>query len=266
MASVAAEPERTRGWAQKLHSLSGVVPLGVFVVLHVWVTASLVGSREIYDRQIGFLHGGAFMGVLEVVLVLAPLLYHAAYGVMRTLQPRDPSHAYANDVMAVLQRASGVVVLVFVIAHVWEFRGETFAKGLPVSAYSTKLVEDLSATTYGVPWIALGYLVGIAATVFHLVNGMTSFLATWSITSSDSARHRARVFFRFAGILLFGLSAGIVVQLATGSRIFPLHEPSSSALACGSAAVTPPPPARATASVAPSSTSPAPSALPGSDR
>lgn len=262
-----ADPQdRPTTTAQKLHSLSGVVPLGVFVVLHVWVTASLVGSRETYDRQIGLLHGGTLMGLLEVVLVLAPLGYHAVYGVMQMLRPRAPDHAYANDLMHVLQRASGVIVLVFVVAHLWEFRVATWTNGLPASAYSTKLVEDLSSTSSGIPWIALGYLVGIAATVFHLVNGTTSFLTTWGFTPSAVSQRRARMFFRAAGVLLFGVSAGIVVQLATGTRIFPLHEPRSSALVCGSAAVSPPPPTRGTASTAPASTSPVPSALPGPGR
>jgi succinate dehydrogenase/fumarate reductase cytochrome b subunit (b558 family) len=233
--------------AQKLHSLTGVVPLGAFLVLHLWITASIVGSRAIYDRQIGFVHGGALLGVLEVVLVLVPLGYHAVYGVWRSLQPRDPKHAYANDLMLVLQRASGVVVLVFVVAHLWELRVQTWTSGLPVSAYSTKLVEDLSATSSGIPWIALGYLVGIGATVFHLVNGMTSFCTTWGCTPTVASQRGARAIFRVAGIVLFALGAGIVIQLATGSRLFPVDEPGSASLACGSAAVTPPPPARASA-------------------
>jgi succinate dehydrogenase/fumarate reductase cytochrome b subunit (b558 family) len=260
--------DRPKTLAVKLHSLSGVVPLGAFLLLHVWVTSALVGSRAIYDRQIGVVHGGAFMGVLEVVLVLAPLAYHAGYGVVRALGPRDPSHAYANDLMRVLQRVSGVVVLVFVAAHLWEFRVQTWTSGLPVASYSTKLVSDLSTTAWGVPWIAVGYLVGIAATLFHLVNGLSSFCATWGFVEGASAARRARMVFRAGGVVFFVLASGIVVQLTTGSRYFPADAPRSAELACGTAAVTPPPPqrVRAAPSGAQSSSSPAPSALPGPDR
>ena len=68
--STNAEPQdpvgrdRPGSLTKKLHSLSGVVPLGAFLVLHLWVTASVLGSRAVYDRQIGFLHSG-LLGVLE---------------------------------------------------------------------------------------------------------------------------------------------------------------------------------------------------------
>lgn len=243
---------------KRLHSLSGVVPLGAFVVLHVWVTSSIASSSFAYDRQIGWLHGGWFLGLLEVVLIVVPLAYHALYGVWLSLQPRDPDHAYDTDLMVSLERASGIVVLVFIAAHLWEFRVQTWSNALPVTSYSSKLVEDLSSTQSGVPWIAIGYLVGIAATCFHLANGMTSFCTTWGYTRTARARRRARVLFRVAGALLFVVSCGIVLQLATGIRYFPSDEPR--APLCGSAAtvaIAPlPVPARSVSSAAPSSSAP----------
>lgn len=228
---------------KKLHALSGVLPLGAFVVIHIWVTSAVTSSRDVYDRQIGWLHSGWFLGLLEIVLVVAPLLYHAVYGTWRSLQPRDPDHAYDTDLMVSLERASGVVVLVFVAAHFWEFRGQTWNGTLPVSSYSTKLVEDLSSTQRGVPWIAAGYFIGIAATCFHLVNGMTSFLTTWGYTRSEAARRRARILVRVAGVTVFVIASGIVLQLATGIRYFPVEEPK--APLCGPSAppaITPLPP------------------------
>jgi succinate dehydrogenase/fumarate reductase cytochrome b subunit (b558 family) len=242
---------------KRLHSLSGVVPLGAFVLFHIWISLSAAGSREIYDRQIAFLHGGPVLGLLEVVFVILPLAFHGLYGVIRTFQPREKDHAYGTDLMVTVQRVSGLVVLVFVALHLWELRGATWLRGLPVASYSTKLVEDLSSTQSGVPWIALGYLVGIAATVLHLVVGMTSFLTTWGYTTTTKSQRRARSFFRGVGVLFFVLSAALVIQIATGARIFPAEESKSDALLCGpDASSTPPPPH---ASAAASSALPAPS-------
>lgn len=261
-ASVTAETNRQRGMLKKLHSLSGVVPLGAFLVLHVWVTASVVSSRDVYDRQIGFLHGGV-LGVLEPLVIL-PLFFHGIYGVLRVLGPRDPDHAYDTDLMAALQRASGLVVLVFISLHLWEFRAQTWMHGLAESAYSTKLVEDLSSTKYGVPWIALGYIVGMAGSVFHLVNGMTSFCTTWGYTRTEAAQHRVRMVLRIAGLLLFAVSSAIVVQLATGSRLFPATASTWPAFSCGPDALAPSPPphaippAMAGRPASPSSSSPSP--------
>ena len=266
MNAVPADRERGGGLAKKLHSLSGVVPLGAFLVLHIWVTASIVGSRAVYDRQVGFIHSG-ILGVLEP-LVIAPLFFHGIYGVIRVLSPRDPDHAYQTDLMAVLQRASGIVVLVFLGLHLWEFRAQTWMHGLAESSYSTKLVEDLSSTRNGVPWISLGYIVGMAGCVFHLVNGMTSFCTTWGYTRTEAAQRRARVVFRIAGVLLFAISSGIVVQLATGSRVFPESTQTSSAFECGPDAVAPPIPEHAIPAAtarraAPAPTASSPPPLPG---
>lgn len=238
-----AEPDSRRpSGLRKLHSLSGVVPVGAFVLLHVWQSLSIVGSRETYDRQIGFLHGGALLGLLEAVLVLLPLGYHAVYGVYRSLQPRTSDHAYESAMMQALQRVSGAVVLVFVVAHVCEFRAQTWTSGLGVASYSTKLIADLSSTQAGVPFYALGYLVGFAACFFHLANGMTSFCTMWGLAPDEGSRRRTRLFFRITCGLFFVLSAAIVLQVATGSRFFPASPPSSQAMLCGSAVPPPPPP------------------------
>ena len=253
------QSDRRGSLARRLSSLTGIVPLGAFLLFHLWIALSLGGARDTYDRQVGFLHGGPILGLLEVVLVILPLLYHAVYGVIRSFQPRDPDHAYATDVMYTLQRASGIVVLVFVAAHVWEFRVQTWSHGLAVSSYSTKLVEHLSSTHSGVPLIALGYLVGIAASVFHLVNGLSSFCTTWGFAPTFAARQRQRVFFRVVGVLLFALSAALVIQLATGTRFFPVEEVRSATVpACGSDAVSPPAPPHAH-SAGSTHTTPAPS-------
>jgi succinate dehydrogenase/fumarate reductase cytochrome b subunit (b558 family) len=228
--------DRTR--LQKLFSLSGVVPLGAFLLLHLWTAIALLSSHAIYDRQVSLLHGGPILGLLEIVFVLVPLLFHAGYGVWLALQPRPSKHAYDGDRMLSLERISGVIVLVFVVAHLWGTRVPTWTGHLLVGSYSTKLVAQLSSLSGGVPWIALGYLVGIAATIFHLVNGMTSFCATWGIAKTPAARHRARLLFRGLGILFFTASTATVLELATGARFFAAEPPGTPGF-CGSAAPTP---------------------------
>lgn len=229
--------DRTR--AQKLFSLSGVVPLGAFLLLHLWTAAALLSSHAVYDRQVSFLHGGPVLGVLEIVLILVPLLFHAGYGMWIGLQRPPAKHAYDSHLMLSLQRSTGALVLVFIVAHLWETRVQTWTGHLLVGGYSTRLVAQLSTLNGGIPWIALGYLVGIAATLFHLVNGMTSFCITWNLVKTAAAQHRARLLFRAVGILFFAVSAATVIELATGARFFAAEQPGSPGL-CGSASLPTP--------------------------
>ncbi len=90
---------------QKLFSLSGVVPLGAFLLLHLWTAAALLTSNATYDRQIAFFHGPIF-AFLEIVLVLVPLLFHAGYGMVLAVTPRPEKHAYDSALMVSLERIS----------------------------------------------------------------------------------------------------------------------------------------------------------------
>jgi succinate dehydrogenase/fumarate reductase cytochrome b subunit (b558 family) len=217
--------DRTR-W-QKLFSLSGVVPLGAFLLLHLWTAAALLSSHAIFDRQVAALHGGPILAILEIGLILVPLLLHALYGIGLSLSRATEPGAYGTPLMRSLERVSGVIVLVFAYWHLWETRVPTWTGRLLVGSYSTSLVARLSTLTGGVPWIALGYLVGLAATVFHLVNGLPSVAETWGYPGGG----RARLLFRALGILLFGMGAATIIELATGTRFFPPERPPAGA--CG---------------------------------
>ncbi|CAN5924673.1 hypothetical protein BH11MYX4_BH11MYX4_15420 [soil metagenome] len=231
MEDLAPRPSTVR----RLFSLSGVLPLGAFLLLHLWTAAALLSSNATYDRQIAVLHGGPVVGILEVVLILVPLAFHGAYGTWLALQPRPAQHAYASGLMLSLERVSGLVVLLFVIAHLRATLVPAWTGRLLVGSYSTRLVEDLSTLDSGIPWTALGYLVGIAATVFHLANGMTSFAVGWGLVRGPVAERRTRLFSRGIGIVLFAVGAAAVIALATGTRLFGAEAPPAAGL-CGAAA------------------------------
>jgi succinate dehydrogenase / fumarate reductase cytochrome b subunit len=233
-----------RSTARKLFSLSGVVPLGAFLLLHLWTTAALLTSQSTFERQMGVLHGGPLTVALEGLLIILPLAFHGAYGTWLALQPRPRVHAYGSDLVLSLERISGLVVLLFVVAHLRATLLPAWSGQLVVGSYSTRLVEQLSTLDHGIPWTALGYLVGLAATAFHLAMGLTSFCRTWGYVRGPAAERRAELAFRGLGVALFVIGAATILTVATGTRFFGPEAP-------------PPPDPCGTAAV------PAPSALPG---
>src|SRR5947209_14598734 len=65
---------------RRLHSLSGIVPVGAFLIEHFISNAFATNGPEAYANQVKFLTSLPFVPVLEWVGIYLPLLYHALYG------------------------------------------------------------------------------------------------------------------------------------------------------------------------------------------
>lgn len=206
---------------RRLHSLSGVLPLGVFLAVHLWTNASLLGGRAPFDHAVGEIQKTPLLPVVEVVGVLLPLAFHAIFGVYLATQGRAnvAAYPYARAWAYVFQRITGVVTLLFVLAHLWEFRVQKWLFGMSELAFYDTLVAHLSAVTASLPVVAIGYLLGIAASVFHLANGLVTFALTWGFVASRAAQRRLSRVAAVLGLLLFLLGASTVLSVATGARL-----------------------------------------------
>lgn len=220
-AKAASPADRRRFILRKLHSLSGVVPLGLFVVVHLWTEAQGLWGQARYDEAVADRQKIPYLPILEVAGVLMPLAFHGLWGLYLTLQskPNVGTYPYNRNWMYLAQRLSGVLALGFVVWHIGQYWLPKYRGQLaPAELYPT-LCADLSATHGGVPLIALAYVLGVAATVFHLSNGLWGFCFSWGITVSRRAQRISATVFGLAGILLFFLGANTAIYFATGSRV-----------------------------------------------
>src|SRR5690606_37518247 len=126
------------------------------------------------------------------VLVLAPLAFHAGYGIVLAMRPRYNVGRYplSSNWTYTLLRLSGLFVLGFVLLHMalfWlpQLRGE-----LGPGEMHAALTRRLSSTVASIPLIGLGYLLGLGASVFHLTAGLWNFAARWGLTRSRRGRAR----------------------------------------------------------------------------
>lgn len=215
----AAQDPRLR----RLHTLSGALVLGGFLVVHLLTNASALGGAGLYDRVALPIERSKVLPFFEL-LVLVPLAFHVGYGV-QLLRFQNTAEAeverYGDRRLWIVQRVSATFVLAFVLFHLWEFRVQRMFFGLSPDALPDLLTAHLSWTWGGVPWMALFYLIGIGATAFHLSNGLFAATAAWNIAATPPGRRRMRLLTTLLGSLLFLVGAATVVGVATGTRLLP---------------------------------------------
>ena len=171
--------------SRKLHSVLGVVPVGLFLIEHFITNSTALFGAATYDRAALTLQSVPGIAVIEVLLIFAPLLFHAILGVKIYFEARNNPMSYSHfrNWMFFLQRLTGIFTFVFVGYHVWQFRIAKFFTGQDVT-YQT-VAHALAS-----PWMAAFYALGVVAAAFHLANGLWSFGITWGITVGQSSQRR----------------------------------------------------------------------------
>ncbi len=199
---------------RKLFALSGIAPLGAFVAVHIVTTSSGLGGEERFERV--FAHR-AWMTAAVVVLVVLPLAFHAAYGGYLAIV--RPGAANLPSWLPRLRRTAALGTLVFVLAHVVEIPGRVWTGAIASSGTFSVLSAHLSSTWHGVPFVALGYLAGVAATLTHFALAIWAYLPATGFVLAAGARKALAGALVVGGTLLFLIASDTIVFFATGSRL-----------------------------------------------
>jgi succinate dehydrogenase/fumarate reductase cytochrome b subunit (b558 family) len=216
---------------RKLHSLTGVLPVGGFMVFHLFENSRAMQGQAQFDEAVSGINHMPYLPVLEAGILL-PLLFHAGYGVKLALEakPNALGYTYTRNWMYTLQRITGFLALAFILFHLWEYWGQKLLGKLAVDQFYPRLCSNMASTVGGVPAVALVYILGIAACTFHFANGLWGFCFSWGITVSRRSQQLAAVAFGLLGVVVFVLGANTAIYFATGSR-FPAVLLSSEAAA-----------------------------------
>ncbi|MFC4403730.1 succinate dehydrogenase cytochrome b558 subunit [Gracilibacillus xinjiangensis] len=162
---------------RRLHSLLGVVPIGIFLIQHLIVNHFAVYGAESFNKAAHFMESLPFRFALEAIIIFLPILFHAVLGVYIVFVAKNNVKRYGffRNWMFFLQRISGIITLIFIVWHVWQTRVQI---GLGNVELDYSLMGDILAS----PAMFWFYVIGVVSTTFHFANGLWSFLVTWGIT------------------------------------------------------------------------------------
>ena len=172
---------------RRLHSLSGIVPIGAFLVEHIVSNFEALNGPLAYAQQVKFLNGLPLVRLLEWAFIFLPLAFHAGYGVFISFRGRVNVNVYpwAGNWMYLTQRVTGLIALGYIAQHVWRQRFSGVSLPEHPGAAFAKVQHELAN-----PWMLAIYVVAMIATTWHFAYGIWLFAAKWGITPGERARRR----------------------------------------------------------------------------
>lgn len=195
-------------WLRRLHSLSGVVPIGAFLLEHMFTNSFIIKGPAVYNQKISDLQGLPYVVFLEIAFIGLPILYHAFYGfyVMFTGKRNLSSYPYTANFMYTLQRWTGSITFVYILYHVYHTRIVNALYGTEVSyERMVHLMQD--------PKIFVFYIIGLAAVMFHFGNGLWGFFISWGMTVGKKAQKISAWLCGSIGLALFIVGINSLIHL-----------------------------------------------------
>jgi len=188
---------------KRLMSITGFLPVGGFLLQHLFSNSYAFISPEAYNEHTKFLVSLPMVVLLEIGLIYLPIFLHAALGLVILYRGENnfANYSYYRNWMFFFQRFTGFLALVFIATHSFTTRIKTGLAG-------EEMTFDTMTQILRNPLWFWFYLVGVLSVVFHFCNGIWSFLVTWGITTGTKAQRvsSALTMFLFVTMGIWGVA------------------------------------------------------------
>jgi|SRR5580704_5419577 succinate dehydrogenase / fumarate reductase cytochrome b subunit len=176
--------EDQRHWIlRRLHSLSGVVPIGAFLFFHIFENSYVTRGGAVWWKESEFTRTLPFEVIVEAITLWIPISYHAIYGLLITVTsvPNVSSYGYERNIQYTLQRITGILALAFILFHFFTTRGWFYLTGVETD-YARMHAFMMN------PLFLSAYIIGTISCLYHLTNGIFTFCITWGLTVGPRAQ------------------------------------------------------------------------------
>ncbi|MCL6625816.1 MAG: succinate dehydrogenase cytochrome b558 subunit [Alicyclobacillus shizuokensis] len=204
---VATTNAHTEFILRRLHTLAGVIPVGLFLLEHLFTNSMATSGPETFNSAVYTIQHIPFLHFIEFIFIFLPLVYHGVFGlyVAFTSGYNAGQYSWGRNVMFVLQRVSGVITFVFIIFHLWTTR---FSGKAP----TFQMVHDLLVNNPAYFWFMI---IGVVAATFHFSNGLWSFCIHWGITVGQRAQRVSAYVFFVVFIVLAAVGVDALIAFTT---------------------------------------------------
>ncbi|USN98142.1 MAG: hypothetical protein H6810_08095 [Phycisphaeraceae bacterium] len=222
--------ERHHFLLRRLHSLSGIVPIGTFLIVHLTTNASIMWGMAnhraaeyaadpvgrgvaTFQHEVNFINNLPFVFLIELFGLWLPIAFHAVLGVMYAVtgSRNTRAYAYGGNKRYMLQRLSGYVGVLFIFYHVatlrwgWTFLvpgGTEWSSQFAASTLAMALRGHADHFSITGLFVSLLYFFGVSLLVYHFANGLWTAAITWGLTVSRAAQQRWGYVCATVGVLL----------------------------------------------------------------
>ncbi|MEO1009417.1 MAG: hypothetical protein AAFX79_12720 [Planctomycetota bacterium] len=246
MASESAEHKRSSPVSdrlhfllRRLHSLTGILPIGVFLIAHLVTNSSLAWGRfglrgkgegltvaeggvKYFQHEVTYINESVPHLLLIEITLWVSIAFHSILGIYYATTGRAnvARYGYQDNWRYTLQRWSGYIGILFVFYHVATLRwgwtwlvpgGTKWSHSFSASTLAAAIQGSPEGWTLAGIGVAVLYMLGVTMLVFHFANGMWTAAITWGLTISANAQRRW-------GVACAGL--GAMLMLAAWSSLF----------------------------------------------
>ena len=211
---------------RKLHQLTGIVPLGLFFGVHMFTNAKAMNGAEVFNDAVADIGHIPFLLFIEIFGIFLPLLYHSIYGIVISAESKTNvlSYGYGRNWLYLFQRVTGIFLFGFILFHLLHFRFGLFGGfGLTdiAVAGNAEKAFDIVARDFQSAGILIFYILGVAATAWHLAYGLFLFMVDWGLVIGEKAQKFALYACAAIGFGLFATGANAAFSFVRPCGLMP---------------------------------------------
>ena len=199
----------------KTHSLTGLVPVGAFLVIHFSINSLRTVGVWPYQVSIDIINNLPFLIWIEIGFILIPILFHSLIGfhIFFSGKPNPFRYNYPHNWMYTLQRLSGAIIFVFLIYHLATTVVPKIYNGNTHFAAAPYLIDIMNQEFES--WDGrIIYVVGILAATFHFSSGLWGFCVSWGLLIGRRAQRNAGYVFALFGLVLTVMGLATVIEFS----------------------------------------------------